>query len=100
MASSRLPCLAGDVHGAVMHLLAVRDIRPAIALYTRAGMHREAAALATARLLPGDPDAVAAQQAHSTVLLASGNFEAAAAQHLAGAAWLGCRPQCKAQTLA
>ena len=47
-------------------------------------MHREAAALATAKLLPGDPAAVAAQAAHGTVLQDIGNFEASAAQYLAG----------------
>ena len=76
--------VAGDTHGAVLHLLAVRDIRPAIAIYTKAGMHREAAALATAKLLPGDPAAVAAQAAHGKALHDIGNFEASAAQYLAG----------------
>ena len=84
--SSPISCKgdAGDTHGAVLHLLAARDIRPAIAIYTKAGMHREAAALATAKLLPGDPAAVAAQAAHGRALHDIGNFEASAAQYLAG----------------
>ena len=68
----------------MLHLLAARDIRPAIALYAKAGLHREAAALATARLLPGDPDAVSVQRAYGSVLCEAGNYEAAAAQYLAG----------------
>ena len=80
----RRAAVTGDVHGAVLHLLAARDIRAAIEIYSSAGLHREAAALATAKLLPGDPTAVAAQAAHGKALHNCGNFEASAAQHLAG----------------
>ena len=70
---------------AALHMLSAGDVSEAVQLYLRAGLLREAATLASARLLPGHALLVQAHLAWARSLQAMGYFESAAAAFLVGA---------------
>jgi hypothetical protein len=69
---------------AALHMIAAGDVRAAMSAYERAGALREAVALGAARLLPEDATLTSLRTRWAAQLAAGGQFETAAAQHLAG----------------
>jgi len=68
-----------EPHLAAAYRLAARDVRGAVAGYERAGLLRDALALAGARLLPEDPGLLRLRRAAAAAAAAEGQLEAAAA---------------------
>jgi hypothetical protein len=77
----------GEPHLAALHLLSVGDADAALGVYSRCAMLREAVALASARLLPGDAALATLRGEYAAQLSARGEHERAAAQHLAARRW-------------
>lgn len=77
----------GEPHLAALNLLSVGDTSAACAAYTRAGMLREAATIASARLPPGHPTVKSARAAYAAQLESRQEWERAAAQHVASQEW-------------
>jgi len=77
----------GEVHLAALHLLSIGNPSAACAVYSRAGMAREAATLAAARLPASDPEARRLRGVYAGKLEAKGEFELAAGHYLAAREW-------------
>eukprot|EP00898_Chlorokybus_atmophyticus_P004873 jgi/Chlat1/5387/Chrsp35S05218 len=73
----------GELHSAVMHLLAVQDVHAAVNVYRRAGLFRDALAVAAARLLPADPLVAQVHQEQAADFEKKGEYEKAAASYVA-----------------
>ncbi|KAL4525109.1 hypothetical protein Ndes2526A_g07193 [Nannochloris sp. 'desiccata'] len=77
----------GEPHLAVLHLTSIGDPVAACKVYTRAGMVREAASLAAAKLPPRHPLVLETRQVYASQLEGRGDFERAAAQYIASENW-------------
>ncbi|KAL4424453.1 hypothetical protein ABPG77_006391 [Micractinium sp. CCAP 211/92] len=77
----------GEPSLASLHLLAAGRAEEAVQVYQRAGLLREAVALATARLLPGHPLLQELHAAYAEQLSSKAQHEAAAAHLLAARQW-------------
>jgi len=79
----------GEPHLAVLHLTSIGDPVAACKVYTHAGMVREAASLAAAKLPPRHPLVFETRRVYASQLEGRGDFERAAAQYIASENWNG-----------
>jgi WD40 repeat protein len=77
----------GEPHLAVLHLTSIGDPAAACKVYTRAGMAREAASFAAAKLPPRHSLVFETRSVYASQLEGRGDFERAAAQYITSENW-------------